>query len=199
MLLYANRTTSPGLQFRLHGQLAVPDLQVDVCFVLFVFFLFTFLYFVFFFCLFVHLFVCLFVCSLVCFFVCVSCRCSQSVSYPPSSAGGRLWAAHGSGLLLQHLWWQTRPDGNLYLQSSAPIFHLLCHIHHHVESWGDDDNNDHHHICLMVSHIRHYHHPCFISQKEYPKLQFQIFDFTMILTIIIIIIILITILLIIFE
>ena len=28
MLLYANRTTSPGLQFRLHGQLAVPDLQV---------------------------------------------------------------------------------------------------------------------------------------------------------------------------
>ena len=30
MLLYANRTTSPGLQFRLHGQLAVPDLQVMV-------------------------------------------------------------------------------------------------------------------------------------------------------------------------
>lgn len=28
MLLYANRTTSPGLQFRVHGQLAVPDLQV---------------------------------------------------------------------------------------------------------------------------------------------------------------------------
>ena len=30
MLLYANRTTSPGLQFRLHGQLAVADLQVMV-------------------------------------------------------------------------------------------------------------------------------------------------------------------------
>ena len=105
MLLYANRTTSPGLQFRLHGQLAVPDLQVDVCFVLFVFFLFTFLYFVFFFCLFVHLFVCLFVCLFVRLFVWffLSCRCSQSVSYPPSSAGGRLRAAHGSGLLLQHL------------------------------------------------------------------------------------------------
>ena len=28
MLLYANRTTTPGLQFRVHGQLAVPDLQV---------------------------------------------------------------------------------------------------------------------------------------------------------------------------
>ncbi|XP_023320038.1 FERM, ARHGEF and pleckstrin domain-containing protein 2 isoform X2 [Eurytemora carolleeae] len=28
MLLYANRTTSPGLQFRVHGQLSVPDLQV---------------------------------------------------------------------------------------------------------------------------------------------------------------------------
>ena len=30
MLLYANRTTSPGLQFRLHGQLAVPDLHVTL-------------------------------------------------------------------------------------------------------------------------------------------------------------------------
>jgi len=28
ILLYANRTTSPGLQFRVHGQLSVPDLQV---------------------------------------------------------------------------------------------------------------------------------------------------------------------------
>jgi len=28
LLLYANRTTTPGLQFRVHGQLAVPDLQV---------------------------------------------------------------------------------------------------------------------------------------------------------------------------
>ena len=26
--MYANRTTTPGLQFRVHGQLAVPDLQV---------------------------------------------------------------------------------------------------------------------------------------------------------------------------
>ncbi len=30
MLLYANRTTTPGLQFRVHGQLAVPDLQVSL-------------------------------------------------------------------------------------------------------------------------------------------------------------------------
>lgn len=28
VLLYANRTTSPGLQFRVHGQLSVPDIQV---------------------------------------------------------------------------------------------------------------------------------------------------------------------------
>jgi len=28
MMLYANRTTTPGLQFRVHGQLSVPDLQV---------------------------------------------------------------------------------------------------------------------------------------------------------------------------
>ena len=28
MLLYANRTVTPTLQFRVHGQLSVPDLQV---------------------------------------------------------------------------------------------------------------------------------------------------------------------------
>ena len=28
MLLYANRATQPGLQFKVHGQLAVTDLQV---------------------------------------------------------------------------------------------------------------------------------------------------------------------------
>jgi len=28
VLLYANRTTTPGLQFRVHGQLSVPDIQV---------------------------------------------------------------------------------------------------------------------------------------------------------------------------
>ena len=28
MLLYANRATQPGVQFKVHGQLAVTDLQV---------------------------------------------------------------------------------------------------------------------------------------------------------------------------
>ena len=30
MLLYANRAPGPGLQFRVHGQLSVNDLQVNI-------------------------------------------------------------------------------------------------------------------------------------------------------------------------